>query len=50
MSKFPDDKQQVNKNPHLEHELNYPDSDHAIAHGHDSDMRSRNFSTVKCNG
>lgn len=50
MSKLPDEKKQVIKNPHLEKELNYPDADHAIAHGYDSDMRFRNFSTVKCNG
>jgi hypothetical protein len=45
MSKFPSDKK-VQKNPHLEQELNYPDEDHAIAHGYNTDMKLRNLSSV----
>jgi hypothetical protein len=45
MSKFPPEKK-VQKNPHLEPELNYPDEDHAIAHGYDTDMKFRNLSSV----
>ena len=43
--KFTEEKKTV-KNPQLEEELNYHDSDHAIAHGYDSANKLRMFSTV----
>ena len=40
-----DDKKPT-KNPQLEEELNYHDSDHAIAHGYEYANKLRMFSTV----